>query len=109
MLKKIEKIQKIVDCLLGYLTQGGLEEPQLHSPETLSEEQRQSLGEAILQAHDGVLSPRLMLEMSRVLLHDERALRYYVDFQNLTVLLGEHFNPGRFTSRLRKADLLSVD
>ena len=109
MFQKIEKIQKMVDYLLGYFTESGIGQPQPRPSETQSSERYLSLGENILKAQDGVLSRRSALEMQRLLLHDERALHYYIDFQQLTVLLYEHFNPGRLACPLREADLLPAD
>ena len=58
MFQKIEKIQKMVDYLLGYFTESGIGQPQPRPSETQSSERYLSLGENILKSQDGVLSRR---------------------------------------------------
>ena len=97
MLRQIEKIQRMVNTLLGYCTKAGADV----APQSSSQEDKyEDLGVMILQAQDGVLSRRSQIELNRWLLNDTSALRYFVDFQQLTVLLQMHFNPARFQPHL---------
>ena len=74
MLRKIEKIQRMVNTLLGQCTDALTGTPRAESQKQ-GEEKWMTLGEMILKAQDGVLTPRSMRELSRWISHDEGALR----------------------------------
>lgn len=97
MFHRIEKLQKMVNHLLGLCADGGAdvapEDPSL-SPE---EKKQERLGVMLLQMQDGELERRYVLRMEKWLSSDPKALRYYVDFQSLTAMLHIHFNPDRFS------------
>ena len=108
MLRQIEKLQKMVNHMLGLCADSGADvvcEDAALSPE---EKKYERLGIMILQAQDGVLEPRYALRMQKWLLCDEKALRYYVDFQSLTAMLDLHFNPDRFSSNLIREHLFAT-
>jgi hypothetical protein len=94
--RQIEKLQKMVDSLLG-LCAGGTTKAALEEISLSPQDGRyERLGTMLLKAQDGVLEDRYLLRMEKWLLCDETALRYYVDFQNLTALLNMHFNEKKF-------------
>ena len=94
--RQIEKLQKMVNNLLGLCadskTEAALEDTYLFSQDSRYER----LGVMVLKAQDGMLEDRYFLRMEKWLLCDEEALRYYVDFQNLTALLYINFNEDKF-------------
>ena len=95
--KKIDKLQFEVNELLDLCGETGAipeESPSEDNTKYLR------LGEMILKAQDGELEQRTLLRMEKWLMCDEQALRYYVDFQNLSVLLYEHFHKSRFAKIL---------
>lgn len=95
MYRTIDKLQKMVNSLLGLCREGGIEthEEDIPSPEY---HKYDPLGIMILKMQDGVLEKRYLLRMEKWLLCDPGALQYYIDFQLLTALLQEHFNKSRF-------------
>ena len=96
MFHKINKIQKTVDDFIELCneTENGQADDGPHSD--LSSKHIVSLGEMILKAQEGDLSTRSMREMSRWLANDDNALRYYIEFQNLTTLLQKYFKSDVF-------------
>ncbi len=98
--RQIEKLQKMVNNLLG-LCAGGRTEAALKDTDLFPQDSRyERLGIMLLKAHDGALEDRYFLRMEKWLLCDEAALRYYVDFQSLTAMLSMHFNPDRFSPNM---------
>ena len=99
VLGRIEKIQKMVNSLLGICAQNGAGEvSQEQDNQALSTEDRkyERLGTLLLKMQDGVLEKRSILRMGKWLSCDACALQSYIDFQSLTALLYEHFNKHRF-------------
>lgn len=93
MLRQIEKIQKMVNSLLGHCCEAGADV----APNPSSQEDKyEDLGVMILKAQDGDLPQRSIIEMNRWIMNDTSVLDYYVDFQHMTALLKTHFNPSRF-------------
>ncbi|HRS70444.1 MAG TPA: hypothetical protein P5175_01210 [Anaerohalosphaeraceae bacterium] len=94
MFQMIDKLQKVVNSLLGLCEEGGagVSEEDIVSPEYHKYE---PLGIMILKMQDGVLEKRYFLRMEKWLLCDPAAVEYYIDFQMLTALLHEHFNKSR--------------
>lgn len=90
MLRQIEKIQKMVNSLLGRCADAGADVMEVPADQKYEE-----LGAMILKAQDGELPRRSWLEMQRWLVNDSEALRYYINFNALTVLLRYHFNSDR--------------
>lgn len=97
MFHQIEKLQKAVNNLLGFLTPNETDTVPDVPPVSLEEKKNERLGILILKAQEGELEHRYLLRMEKWLLSDPQALRYYVDFQSLTAMLYLHFNPGRFS------------
>lgn len=85
MFRKVNKLQFDVDELLALW-------PEMDQQ---TQTEYQQLGEMILKAQDGALNKRGLKRMERLFRNDEGALRYYVDFQMLTVLLHEYFGDHR--------------
>jgi hypothetical protein len=85
----------MVKYLLGLCTQAGAGPVSDQAFES-GEDTYESLSVMILKAQDGALSQRRCIEMNRWLMNDTEAVRYYIDFQQLTALLYFHFNPSRF-------------
>ena len=98
--RQIEKLQKMVNNLLGLCAEGkaeaALEEVDL-SPQ---DSRHERLGTMLLKLQDGVLEDRYLLRMEKWLLCDKAAMRYYVDFQSLTAMLYLHFNHDRLAPDL---------
>ena len=105
---QIEKLQKMVNNLLGLFgtnkPEAVQEEATLHPEDSRYER----LGVMFLQAQDGVLEERYLLRMEKWLLCDKAALRYYVDFQSLTALLYMHFKPDRFGRNLLSKQIFAA-
>jgi hypothetical protein len=102
MLRQIEKLQKMVNHLLGLCADSGAD--VVHDDYSLSPEEKkyERLGVMVLKAQDGVLEPRYILRMEKWLTCDPKALQYYVDFQSLTAMLYIHFDPDRFSQNLNE-------
>jgi len=100
MLHQIEKLQKMVNNLLGLCADGEGDAVQDGLPASPQEKKYERLGIMILKAQDGELERRYLLRMEKWLLSDPHALRYYIDFQNLSAMLHVHFNPSRFRNSL---------
>ena len=98
--RQIEKLQKMVNNLLGLCAEGkieaALEEVDLSPPDS----QHERLGIMLLKLQDGALEDRYLLRMEKWLLCDEAAMRYYVDFQSLTAMLHLHFNENKLGKML---------
>ena len=98
--RQIEKLQKMVNNLLGIFADRGADtvlDDYALDPEAKAQER---LGVMLSKAQDGMLEERYYLRMEKWLLCDESALRYYVDFQSLSAMLSMHFNPDRFRRNL---------
>lgn len=95
--RQIEKLQNIVNNLLGLCATSSDEAVAPHDDLSPEESRHERLGIMLLKAQDGVLEDRYMMRMEKWILCDEAALRYYVDFQNLTALLHTYFKPNRFS------------
>ncbi|MHC4928643.1 MAG: hypothetical protein ACYSOQ_09485 [Planctomycetota bacterium] len=94
--RQIEKLQKMVNSLLGLCAEGKAE-AALEDTDLFTQDIRyERLGVLVLKAQDGVLEDRYLKRMEKWLLCDEVAMQYYVDFQSLTAMLSNHFNPGRW-------------
>ena len=78
--KKIDKLQNDVDEILDLCS------------ETSEDGEYQEMGEMILRAQEGELDEEGYKKLEQQLTEDKEAVRYYVDFQMLTVLLKEHFD-----------------
>ncbi|MEN8127665.1 MAG: hypothetical protein ABFR90_07650 [Planctomycetota bacterium] len=100
MLRQIEKLQRIVNNLLGLCADSGTDAVLDDLPPDSEAKKYERLGVMLLQVQDGVLEERYLRRMEKWLLCDKAALRHYVDFQTLTVLLQMHFNPARFRAHL---------
>ena len=96
MFRQIEKIQKMVNSLLGHCARAGAD----ITPPPVSQDKYEDLGIMILQAQNGDLPHRSQVELNRWLLNDDRAFRYFIDFQQLTAMLYMHFKPERLEFRL---------
>ena len=96
MFHKINKLQSDVDELLDLC--GDAAETESGSDDF------EEMGVMILKAQDGSLGRRAIKRLSRWISGDNRALRYYVDFQSLTVLLYQHFGNDK---QIRMPDILS--
>ena len=96
MFEKIDNLQAEVNDLLELCADAGVEVDPV-GPE---ESKRQRLYVLILKMQDGALHPRYVHRLQQWLACDRRALTDYVDFQHLTVLLKEHYNPGFLTRTL---------
>jgi hypothetical protein len=109
MFHQIEKLQKMVNSLLGLLPGNGADTV----PDALSaspeEKKLERLGTLILQAQDGELEHRYVLRMGKWLSSDPQGLRYYVDFQSLTALLYLHFDPERFSQNHIREQLFAAE
>lgn len=100
MLCQIEKLQKMVNGLLGLCREGGINPQNDGTPGGFSERKCEKLGVFILNSQDGVLSRRSAKKMQKWLERDEQARRYYIEFTNLTFLLYLYFQPNKFMSSL---------
>jgi hypothetical protein len=96
MFKKIEKLQKMVNNLLGLCAESGADVMLEEYPVTIEDKKNERLGVMLLKLQDGDLEERYQHRMEKWLACDPNALRYYVDFQQLSALLYLHFNPNRF-------------
>lgn len=104
--RQIEKLQKTVNHLLGLFTTH-TNKPTTEDPlPEIQNSRHLRLGEMILKTQDGVLEKRYMLRLEKWLLCDQEALNYYVEFQNLSVLLYMHFNKDKLSKMLRSQNLL---
>ncbi len=98
MFEKIDKLQSEVDDLLDLCADaGGVADLEAFA---LEDQKQQRLGTMILQMQDGVLERRYVHRFEQWLLCDRRALRYYIDFQQLSAALYCHYNKSRFTRML---------
>jgi len=97
MFKKIGKLQKMVNSLLGLCADSRADEVFGDLRQTPEDTKRERLGVLILKIQDGVLEERDLRRMEKWLSSDPQTLRYYVDFQFLTAALYFHFNPERFS------------
>lgn len=92
MLRKIDKLQADVDDLLDLCAEAGGEfEPT--GRRTIRQQRLYVMG---LKMQDGNLCSRHIHRFGKWLSCDRQALADYVEFQQLTVLLYEYYNPGRF-------------
>ena len=98
--RQIEKLQNMVNNLLGLCAETGAETTQEEADLSSENTQHERLGVMLLQLQDGLLKERYVRRMEKWLLCDKDALRYYVDFQNLTALLHMHFNENKFGKML---------
>lgn len=108
MFHQIEKLQNVVNNLLGLLSTDGADTVQDALPANPEEKKYERLGVMILKAQDGELERRHVLRMEKWLLSDPQALRYYVDFQSLSAMLYLHFNPERFSSNSISQQMLAM-
>ncbi len=95
MFRKINKLQAEIDEMLELCDQAGATSQE--EPVTAEEKKHERLGVMIMKAQDGVLEERYLLRMEKWLACDPAALRYYLEFQNLTALLYEHFDKNRLS------------
>lgn len=86
MNRKIDKLQEEIDQLLDLCDSG----------KDAEYDEYEALGVMVLQAQDGVLESGEFDRMEKWITQDKQALRYYVDFQLLTVQLHEYFSKGWF-------------
>jgi hypothetical protein len=108
MFHQIEKLQKMVNSLLGLLPAGVDDAVSDDPPLSPEEKKYERLGIMLLKAQDGELEHRYALRMGKWLSSDPQALRYYVDFQSLSAMLSLHFNPERFSSNSISQQMLSM-
>jgi len=94
--RQIDKLQKMVDNLLGFCAEGKTEAALEEADLSPLDSGHERLGTMFLKLQDGALEDRYLLRMEKWLLCDEAAIRYYVDFQNLTAMLHLHFNKNKF-------------
>jgi hypothetical protein len=99
MVSQIDKIQKMINNLLGLITEADAEVVSKESTGDF-EDKYEDLGVMILRAHDDDLPARSMLEMQRLLTNDSQACCYYIDFQQVTAMLGGRFHPERLSVNL---------
>ena len=98
MFQKIDKLQSEVDELLGLCAEaGGVDDLSILGPQA---KKQLRLGTMVLQMQDGDLEPRYVRRLEKWLNCDEQALRYYVDFQDITAMLSCHFNKSKFRAML---------
>jgi hypothetical protein len=95
-MSRIEKLQRMVNSLLGICSENGAGEAFEGDPLSPEDRKYQPLGIMILQMQDGVLEKRYVHRMEKWLSSDAKAFQYYIDFQSLNALLHEHFNKSRF-------------
>ena len=100
MLRQIEKLQQMVNRLLGLCKEAGAEVEIEEAPHDYSDRKYEKLGVFILKSEDGVLSKRSTKVMDKWITRDEEARRYYVDFIELTLMLHLHFQPRKFSPSL---------
>ena len=100
MLRQIEKLQEMVNRLLGLCKEAGSEVAMDGIPNDYSDRKYEKLGVFILKFQDGVLSKRSTKVMKKWIARDEEAHRYYIDFIDLTVMLRLHFQPNKFSPSL---------
>ena len=100
MFHKIDKIQNLVNSLLDLCSDAGAEVPSDSSSCDGREQKYEDLGVMILKAQDGDLSHRSMRELQRWMANDSQALRHYIDFQHLSVMLRFYFCPDAFRFKL---------
>ena len=93
---EIDKLQQEVDELVDLCADSGAGDLMEEYSPTDEEKKYERLGVMILKMQDGVLEKRYFLRMEKWLLADSEALRYYVDFQQLSAVLYDHFNKSRF-------------
>jgi hypothetical protein len=98
--RQIEKLQKMVNNLLGLCSESGADAVLDEQLSTLEDTKNERLGIMLLKMQDGALEQRYVLRLEKWLMCDKKALRYYVDFQSLTAMLSMHFNPDRFTGNM---------
>lgn len=97
MLRQIEKLQKMVNNLLGLCREAGAGAKIDEIPYDTSHRKHEKLGVLILKLQDGVSSKRSNKKLQNWIACDEEARLYYIDFIKLTILLQMHFQPGKFT------------
>ncbi len=90
MFRKIDKLQSEIDGMVNLCAEAGAINNEEST--TAEDKKHERLGVMILKAQDGVLEKRYFLRMQKWLSCDQNALEYYVEFQNLTTLLHQHFN-----------------
>ena len=100
MLHQIEKLQKMVNRLLGLCEEAGSDVAVDGIPDDYSDTKYEKLGVFILKFQDGVLSKHSTKVMKKRIERDKVALRYYVDFMGLTIMLHSHFQPNKFNPSL---------
>ena len=105
--RQIEKLQKVVNGLLG-LCGGAGDKAESEAVDLPRISRQEQLGIMILKAQDGVLEDRYLRRMEKWLLCDQVAMRYYVDFQSLSAMLSMHFNPDQFTLKSFRQQPLGV-
>ena len=96
MFRQIEKLQQMVNRLLGLCKEAGADVVIDDIPKDYTSSKYEKLGVFILKSQDGVLSTRSTKIMEKWLSRDEDAQRYYIDFINLTVMLRLHFQPNKY-------------
>jgi hypothetical protein len=81
MFKKIEKLQTMVNNLLGLCAEGGADVISDECPVTLEDKKYERLDVMLLKLQDGDLEERYQHRLEKWLACDQSALRHYVDFQ----------------------------
>lgn len=98
--RQIEKLQKMVNNLLGLCAEGKTEAALEEADLSPQDSRYERLGTMLLKLQDGVLEDRYLLRMEKWLLCDKAAMRYYVDFQSLTAMLHVHFNEKKLSKMM---------
>lgn len=96
LFRQIEKLQKTVNHLLGFCSNKHEDSGSVDSQPAFSDQKQARLGVMILMAQEGDLEHRYMLRLGKWLQCDEEALRYYIDFQQLSALLFYHYKGDKF-------------
>ena len=100
MLHQIEKLQKMVNRLLGLCEEAGSDVAMDGIPDDYSDTKYEKLGVFVLKSQDGVLSKGSAKVMGKWLARDEEAHRYYIDFMDLTAMLHFHFQLNKYIPSL---------
>jgi len=88
--EQIDKLTAIINAAAGRKhtekTCSHLYEPQ-QSKITMQDRQYQRLGEMVLKMHDGRLEDRCISRFGKWLQSDEKALKYYIEFIQISAML----------------------
>jgi len=98
---QIDRLTEIINSAVG---RNKADKPLSPAPKQSSQDRDyQRLGEMILKMQDGVLEHKYVSRLGKWLSCDERALKYYVEFNQLSAMLRSLYSKKQITEEISLA------